>query len=303
MLKSTKTTPIFRIIVNADDLGISPGVNNAVRQGYEEGFITSSTLMVTTEYAEHAKREAIQPTDMPTGLHLSLTSGRCCAPPEQVPLLVDKQGAFKHSAAQLFIKLLFSPNKHQELIKQIALELRAQMARLSDMGVSPTHFDSHQHVHAIPVILETLNTIAPKFGYTKCRLSNDELMKGLPLSKWQHAIQRKNISKWLALTLSNRLAQGIFITPNVFCGLLSSGCMSKKTLRHFFNQTRTGDTVEVGVHVGTCTDDKQCTIINEKDYNFTTCLERRNELSLVCNLDIMRSALEQGAEFISYREL
>lgn len=114
------------LIVNADDLGLSAGVNRGVAQAHEHGIVTSASLMVRAPHAAEAAAYARAHPQLSVGLHVDLaewhyTGDAWIAAYEVVPL--DDDAA-------------------------VGAEVAAQIERFVELtGRAPTHLDSHQHVH------------------------------------------------------------------------------------------------------------------------------------------------------------
>jgi predicted glycoside hydrolase/deacetylase ChbG (UPF0249 family) len=130
-----------RLIVNADDYGLTPAVSRGILRAHAEGIVTSTTVMITMpaapEWVETARREA---PDLGLGLHLNLTAGRPVSPPGDIPDLVTPRGAF-HPPDVLIGWL---PTLDME---QVERELRAQIDRFTALaGQPPDHLDSHHHI-------------------------------------------------------------------------------------------------------------------------------------------------------------
>jgi chitin disaccharide deacetylase len=146
---------IKRLIVNADDLGRTSGINRGVFQAHERGIVTSATLMVNYAAAEEVAGLAAANPNMGIGLHIALTGGKPVLPPSRVPSLVDTTGAL--------------PAKPEGLAEaradEILAEARAQLARFRQLvGRWPTLFDRHHHAHRLPAVLEALVTLAWETG-------------------------------------------------------------------------------------------------------------------------------------------
>lgn len=144
-----------RLIVNADDLGRTPGVNEGIFEAHANGIVTSATLMVTHPAAAAVRDLSERHPGLGIGLHVALTGGAAAAPPEQVPSLVGGRGQL--------------PAGPQGLAgarpDHVLTEVRAQLRRFRQlMGRMPTHFDSHHHVHRLPVVFEALVTLAWETG-------------------------------------------------------------------------------------------------------------------------------------------
>ena len=135
------------LVVNADDFGISRGVNRGIVEAHRAGLVTSASLMANLPSAEDAVTRAAVCPDLSLGLHLTLTAGRPLSPPDQVPTLVDGSGRFL-VLGQLLTRLSTGKVRPSEA----ARELSAQVAWAIRRGVHPTHLDSHHHVHVHPLV-------------------------------------------------------------------------------------------------------------------------------------------------------
>ena len=140
--------PGRRLVVNADDFGLSAGVNAGIAEMAEAGVVTSTSLMVNTPGFDDALRRAerLGPR-FGIGLHLNLTTGAPVVLAASVPTLVDRAGRFLPLAA-LVRRMLRGGVRAGD----VGREAEAQLARLRASGIVPTHADSHRHVHAFAVV-------------------------------------------------------------------------------------------------------------------------------------------------------
>src|SRR5262249_35921917 len=141
-----------RLIVNADDFGLTAGVNRAIIEGHERGLISSATLMVNMPAFEDAARLAREVPSLGVGLHFNITQGRPVAGASRVPSLVDGRGEFWGTSGALLARAATGRLNPGEA----ALELRAQIERALGAGLRLTHVDSHKHSHALPQICEAI---------------------------------------------------------------------------------------------------------------------------------------------------
>jgi len=153
-----------RLIINADDFGLTSGVNRAIVECYQRGVVTSATLMVNGGAAVEAALLAADNPGLGVGLHLNLTSGASMMPRESVPSLVDDDGAFPGLKAALW-RLTSGKAKTHELEDEIT----EQIDRLIKLGIRPTHIDSHHHLHAHPRLRSLVRKICPRHGITRMR--------------------------------------------------------------------------------------------------------------------------------------
>jgi chitin disaccharide deacetylase len=144
-----------RLIVNADDLGRTPGVNQGVADAHRHGLVTSATLMVNHRAAGEARQIARDCPRLGLGLHFALTGGVPTLPPERVPSLVDAAGRLPAKPDGLA----------QASFEDIVAEGRAQLGRFEELlGRPPSHLDSHHHAHRLPLVLEAVIRLAREAG-------------------------------------------------------------------------------------------------------------------------------------------
>jgi hopanoid biosynthesis associated protein HpnK len=143
------------LLVTGDDFGLSAGVNGAIVASHREGILTSASLMVTGKAANEAAALAHELPELSTGLHLVLSGHEvpAASKPEAIPDLVDASGRFPASPAWAGISdALFWRRRSG----QIDREIRAQIERFLDTGLSLDHVDGHHHLHMHPFIFDLL---------------------------------------------------------------------------------------------------------------------------------------------------
>lgn len=144
-----------RLIVNADDLGRTHGINTGIFEAHRLGIVTSATAMVNYESIHEAASLSRENPKLGIGLHVALTGGRSTLPPATVPSLLDSRG--------------LQPAKPEGLgaavPAQIEAEVEAQFARFVEVfGRKPTHLDSHHHSHRRPDVFEAVTSLARREG-------------------------------------------------------------------------------------------------------------------------------------------
>lgn len=167
------------VIINGDDFGFSQGVNQAIIQAYEQGVLTSTSLMVSGDAAEEAIALAHTHPNLAVGLHLVLVCGKSVLPPHQIPHLVDNQGNFSNSPFLAGLGYQF----HRAARAELRLEIRAQLEKFRSSGLNLSHVDGHLHLHTHPVILSILTELAQEFGIKFIRLPSEELQFNLKLDR------------------------------------------------------------------------------------------------------------------------
>jgi len=213
-----------RLIVNADDFGASEEVNEAVIRAFQEGVLTSCSLMVTGEAFNHAVRLAKENPRLAVGIHLVTVLGRAVLSKSVIPSLVDDQGRFSNDPVASGLRYFFSRSARRQL-KQ---ELAAQFDRFKATGLRLSHIDGHLHMHIHPVVFDVAVKLGEQHGVRRMRVPEDDLAlarrfrRDLPLGDRVH--------DWLfslrVRSMKHRLKQKNFIFTEKVYGHFQSGRMN-----------------------------------------------------------------------------
>ena len=159
-----------KIIFNADDFGMSLGVNAAIEKAYNEGILNAASLMVNQKYAPQALKMAKNMKNLDLGLHVNLTNEYATLLHDQIPLLTDENGKFKNG----FVKLLWLSILHPKKMRfEVQSEMEAQIQKARTMGAELEHIDSHRHVHMIPLIFDEMLKLKEKYKIKRIRTINE----------------------------------------------------------------------------------------------------------------------------------
>jgi predicted glycoside hydrolase/deacetylase ChbG (UPF0249 family) len=163
---------VRRLIVNADDFGLTPGVNRAIVEAHQHGIVTSATMMAGArafdDAAEQARSLASGATPFGIGCHIMLVDGVPLSPAAQITSLIeagDGIARFRDSLSSFAIAALSGRINPDEL----EVEAAAQMRRVQQAGVRPSHFDTHKHAHVFPAVLRPLLRAANACGIPAVR--------------------------------------------------------------------------------------------------------------------------------------
>ena len=164
---------IRRLIVNADDFGLSPSVNAAVIRAHREGILTTASLMVNEPGFAEAVRLAGENPRLGVGLHLTLLMGHSALPPASIPGLVNARGEFSNNPVGVGLAYFFK----RGLREQLRAEIHAQFEKFHATGLPLDHVNGHLHLHLHPVVFNILMQDAGILRIRHLRLTRDCLAR------------------------------------------------------------------------------------------------------------------------------
>lgn len=161
-----------QLIVNADDLGLSAGVNRGIVAGAAAGVVTSASLLVNTPGFPDAVAQLAAGGALDVGLHFNLTTGAPVAGAGAVPSLCDPRTGRLHPLPALIARALGGRISSGE----VALECEAQIGRARAARVRLTHLDGHEHVHVLPGVWRPVVETARRAGLDVVRVPLEPLV-------------------------------------------------------------------------------------------------------------------------------
>ena len=174
-----------RLIVNADDFGLTTGVNRAIAEAGRVGAITSATVMANAQAFPEAVTLAKTVPRLRTGCHVVLIDGVPLA--KDVPSLIGSDGRFQHSLKDFALAAIRGRMNPGEIQR----ETEAQIRKIQDSGLTVTHIDSHKHTHMFPHILGPVLRAAGARGVTAVRNPFE------PLRAWPGRLMARTPAMWL----------------------------------------------------------------------------------------------------------
>ena len=237
------------LIINADDVGLSDGINEAVKACYSKGIITGvSVIACGGSFREGAAmlREAAR-TEV--GAHLALTGAfrPCTEDLSKVNTLVSKDGRFPRDYWGFFRR--YSTGRISS--GQIRLELENQIKRLKAEGLEITHLDSHEHVHVFPGVFGIVLDLARENGVPYVRSASEDpvvIKKDFRLRD----LARYAILKAFAVRAGKRLERSGLGYNDRFLGHFHSGRINGDILLYMAENMSDG-LFELAVHPGIVT--------------------------------------------------
>jgi hopanoid biosynthesis associated protein HpnK len=214
-----------RVIVSADDFGLSDAVNEGIERAYRDGVLQAASLMVAAPAAAGAVRIARANPGLRVGLHLVVIEGPAVLPPSRIPDLVDAAGQFPSDQLGLGIAYFFRPSVR----RQLAAEIRAQFAAFAATELALDHANAHKHMHLHPTVAAMLLRIGRDFGLRRVRVPA-EPPAIIARCGTQPSIGDRVLYQWTRLLRYQARRAGVATNDACF-GLAWSGHMTASHLR------------------------------------------------------------------------
>jgi hopanoid biosynthesis associated protein HpnK len=288
-----------RLIVNADDFALTEGVNLAVLDGHLHGIITSATLMANGRAFESAVEIARGADRLGVGVHLNLVEGDPVAGASAVPSLVTARGAMANPPGRLAVGLL----RRRIRISDVERELRAQIEKVLDAGIRPTHLDGHKHAHLWPSVFGVVTRLAAEYRIPaiRCAVETGASWRTEPGSdRATRRALRRQYAAGRALGLfatagRRRLAAAGLSSADRIVGITHTGYLSQQSLERLIGSLRAG-TSELMCHPG---------YVDEALRAAPTRLidSRRSELDALTSPETRARIEREAIELITYGDL
>jgi hopanoid biosynthesis associated protein HpnK len=290
---------VRRLVINADDFGLTSGVNRAIVEAHEGGIVTSATLMANGSAFEEAVSLAQTRPRLGVGCHVVLVDGVPLVRQTATDSLLDprsrtagsprfREGIGKFAALALLGRL--AP-------EEIEAEVTAQIGKLQSSGIAVTHLDSHKHTHMFPSVFRPLLRAAQARGVRAVRNPFERVRSS------QLAVRPDLWRRWTEVGILRSLAkqfreavwQADMTTPDGTFAIVATGSLEERLLRRMIEHLPEG-TWELVCHPG----------YNDADLqNVRTRLResREQELRILTSQSTRDLLAANGVEVISYRDL
>jgi chitin disaccharide deacetylase len=200
-----------RLILNADDFGLTRGVNRAIAELHAAGALTSATLMANGPAFDDAIAVAHAHPTLGVGCHIVLTDGTPISPPEKIPSLLGPDHInFRSSLSDFLIAVFRSQINEAEVLR----EALAQIERLQQHGIVITHLDTHKHTHILPSIARPLLVAAEHTGVRAVRNPFEQ--------PWSLALGKSSLLRRLQLRITQSLRPRFLALPQIRNGLVAT---------------------------------------------------------------------------------
>ena len=301
-LKCASALMPTRLIINADDFGLTPGINRAIAELYDAGALTSATLMATGPAFDDAVSIARARPGLGVGCHVVLTDGVPVSPPRSIPTLMASDGRSFRPKMMRFLAALLT---NQIDLTDIEREARAQIERVQQAGLTVTHIDTHKHTHIFPQVLHPLLRAAAATGVHALR-NPFEQPWAFPLSNGTAArtSQIRAVQVFQRRFLRNPMIRsGEMRTSEGTVGISATGSLDEVSLRNLVQALPAG-TWELVCHPGYVDDELRGVATRLRE---TREVERRALLAVFARGThvgtLQNKALPSSPELIHYGSL
>ena len=238
-----------RLILNADDFGQTPGINQAIEVLHRAGALTSATLMACGQAFDHAVAIAQANPRLGVGCHVVLVDGTPIASPDAIPSLLGPDGrTFRTSIFDFARNAVLGRIREDEIER----EARAQIQRLQSAGIHVTHLDTHKHTHLFPSVLAPLLRAAQDCGIPALRRPFEP--------RWSARYADAPVTRRLQLRVLARFS-GRFdqltstlrarrFVPDGTLGIAATGTLNEGRLRSMLNALPQNGIYELCCHPG-----------------------------------------------------
>jgi chitin disaccharide deacetylase len=283
------------LIVNADDLGWTEGVNLGIVEAFRQGIVTSASLLANGAAFAHGVEMARAAPGLGVGVHLNLSDGEPAAPRELVTCLVNEEGKFTGGPERLLLR-----GARRAMAQEAEQEWDAQIQKVRDAGIEPTHLDGHKHVHMLPGLFEITLRLAKRHGIGAVRVAHEtsSLRAALSAGGKQRAsvvmkqgVQARGL-KLLARDAREQAERAGIVTADYFCGIAQTGELTREGVARLLKNLPDG-TTELMCHPG---------YVDAALARTATRLQgsRRTELEILTDAGIRNLVASEGIRLIDY---
>jgi hopanoid biosynthesis associated protein HpnK len=285
---------VRRLIINADDFGLTSGVNRAIAEANHSGVLTSATIMANARAFEEAASLAKSQPGLKTGCHIVLIDGEPVS--SNLPSLTNGSARFRNSLKEFALAAVRQRLSAQE----IQCEAEAQIRKIHARGITLTHIDSHKHTHMFPHVLRPLLRAARACGI--CAIRNPFE----PLRTWPGGMLLDAPALWLrcagvmtfqmfAAEFRRALKEEGMVSTDGTVGIAATGKLDQKMLLSILSGLPEG-TWELVCHPGYSDADL-------KSAGTRLTVSREVELSALTSAETKEVLARQKIELISYSDL
>jgi chitin disaccharide deacetylase len=288
---------VKNLIVNADDLGWTEGVNRGIVEAHRRGLVTSSSLLANGRAFESAVAAAQSNPQLGIGVHLNLSDGPPTAPAEEVHGLLNEGGHLEDGPESLLLRIA----SRSLAVEEVEREWDAQIQKVRSAGIEPTHLDGHKHVQMLPGLFEIALRLAKKHGIRAIRVAHEESTLRSVLSSagqqrtgvvLKQGVQARGL-KLLAPDAREMAEHAGIATADYFCGIAQTGALTREGVEKLLESLPDG-TTELMCHPGYADEELRRTGTRLQE-------SRETELQILTDAKVRKLVATRGIRLISYK--
>jgi predicted glycoside hydrolase/deacetylase ChbG (UPF0249 family) len=281
--------------VNADDFGLTAGVNRAIVEAHQRGIVTSTTLMANSLAFDEAVRLAKADSQWSVGCHVVLLDGYALIAPSRIRSLLaaNNDQAFRDGVAGFALRALAGRIDSD----QVEAETTAQIRKLQSHGLTVSHLDTHKHTHMFPAALRGILRAARTCGITAIRNPFEVVAANFARAQrglWKRYAQVKTL-RGLAGSFRRAVSKAGLKTPDGTLGIVATGHLNPDLFRNIADHMPEG-TWEFVCHPGYVDTDLDGVRTRLRR-------QREEELAVLTSADARKALEGRGIELISYIQL
>ena len=246
-----------RLIVNADDFGLTAGVNRAILELHNAGVLTSATLMARAAATDEAIDIALRTPSLGVGCHVVLVDGEpVLSAVHDIPGLADPAANRFQPTLGKFLRTIYGrhrsgPAGTRHVDDQIERETVAQIQTLQARGVRLTHVDTHKHTHVFPRVLRPVLSAARACGIRAVRNPFEPAwsVRATPGAPFVRRTQVR-LLRLLHATFRRIVSEEGFTTTSGALGVLATGTLDAVALASLLRAIPPKGVFELVTHPG-----------------------------------------------------
>jgi len=290
---------VKNLIVNADDLGWTAGVNRGIAEAHRKGLVTSTSLLANGQAFASALEVARKNPALSVGVHLNLSDGPPTAPAEQVRGLLNGKGSLEGGPENLLLRIA----TRSLAVEEVEREWDAQIRKVRDAGIEPTHLDGHKHVQMLPGLFEMAVRLAKKHGIRAIRVSHEasklRAVMGSGGEQKSSVVLKQGVQarglKLLAPDARDMVERAGLVTADYFCGIAQTGVLTREGVERLLESLPEG-TTELMCHPGYADEELRATATRLQQ-------SRQTELEILTDAGIRKLVATRGIRLLSYKSM
>ena len=162
-----------KLIVTADDFGLTQGINEGIIDAHRRGIVTRTSIIANGEAFEHAVLLSKKHKDLKVGVHLTLVAESPINQPDKIKSLIGSNNKFLINYKAFLGRYIL----RKISLNEVYIEWESQIQKVLNSGIGINHIDSHQHLHMLPGLFNNAVDLAYKYKINKIRMLHQDIIR------------------------------------------------------------------------------------------------------------------------------